>query len=90
MVKPVNNSNIITLNKCNRVTVEDPELHSIRVAFAEVQVEEVANKPGSSPSFSSLSPYLLILEIWLCLSSTILLACFFLELMILLEPTPLL
>ena len=45
MVKPVNNSNIITLNKCIRVTVEDPGLHSIRVAFAEVQVEEVTNKP---------------------------------------------
>ena len=33
-----------------------------RVSWAEAQVGEDADNPGSSPSFSSLSPYLLLLS----------------------------
>ena len=58
----------------NRVTTEDVGLHSKTSFIHRSTSGEDADNPGSFPSFSSLSPYLLLLSsraIELCLATTL-------------------
>ena len=58
----------------NRVTIEDVGLHSKKSFIHQSTSGEDANNPGPSPSFSSPSPYLLLLSsraIELCLATTL-------------------
>ena len=58
----------------NRVTIEDVGLHSKKSFIHQSMSGEDANSPVSSPSFSSLSPYLLLLTnraTELCLATTL-------------------
>ena len=58
----------------SRVTTEDAGHHSKKSFIRRSTSGEDADSPGSSPSFSSLSPYLLLLSsraIELCLATTL-------------------
>jgi hypothetical protein len=46
----------------SRVTIEDAGLHSKKSFIRRSTSGEDADSPGSSPSFTSLSPYLLLLS----------------------------
>ena len=58
----------------NRVTTEDVGLHSNKSFIQRSTSGEDADNPSPSPSFSSLSPYLLLLSsraTELCLATTL-------------------